>query len=99
MQPHIFYILKDMIPSSYGSSLFQDSSLNKTSGVNCYILGYKSPNENFEDVPKMERNLLSQIQFSDPSDETVTCGSPYTFVVLNSPITGHLGKMIISPNW
>ena len=35
----------------------------------------------------------------DPEDETVTYGSPYNFVVLNSPVTGHLGQMIRSPNW
>ena len=26
-------------------------------------------------------------------------GMPYNFAVLNSLVTGHLGKMIISPNW
>ena len=29
----------------------------------------------------------------------MTHGSPYNFVVLNSPVIGHLGKMIISRNW
>ena len=37
------------------------------------------------------------IRILEPEDETVTCGSPYNFIVLNSPVTGHLGKMIISP--
>ena len=29
--------------------------------------------------------------------EPVTCGSPYNFTVMNSPVTGHLGKRIINP--
>ena len=32
IQIHIHYILGDMIPPSYGSSLFQNSSLNRTPG-------------------------------------------------------------------
>ena len=47
----------------------------------------------------MEWNVLSMFKFSDPEDETVTCGSLYNFTMLNNPETGHLGKMIISPNW
>ena len=39
------------------------------------------------------------VQISEPEDEPVTRGMPYNFIVLNSPVTGHLGKMIISPNW
>ena len=35
----------------------------------------------------------------DPEDETMTRGNPYNFVVLNSLVTGHLGKMIINPKW
>ena len=35
----------------------------------------------------------------DPEDEIVTHVSPYNVSVLNILITGHLGKMIISPNW
>ena len=50
LQPHILYILGDMIPPNQGSSLFQDSSINLTPGENCYISGYKGPNEIYEDV-------------------------------------------------
>ena len=32
------------------------------------------------------------VQVSDSENEPVTCGSPYNFIVLNSPVTGHLGK-------
>ena len=55
-QPHIHYILGYMITPSQGSSLFQDSSLNKTPGENLYILGYKDPNEIYEDVLERARN-------------------------------------------
>ena len=34
-----------------------------------------------------------------PKDEPVTCGMPYNFTVLKSPVTSHIGKMIINPNW
>ena len=66
---------------------------------NFYISGYKGPNEISQDVLEMEWNLLSVIKFSDPEDETVTCGIPYNFAMLNSPETTHLGKTLISPNW
>ena len=36
---------------------------------------------------------------SDSEDEPVTRGMLYNFVVLNSPVTGHLGKRIINTNW
>ena len=62
-------------------------------------MGYKGPNEIFEDVPERAKNLLSVVRVSDPKEETVTRGSPYNFAVLNSPKTGHLGKTLISPNW
>ena len=99
IQPPIHYILGDMIPPSLGSSLFQDSSLNRTPGENCYILGYKGPNEISEDVPELSQNLVSVFQVLDPEYETVTRGSPYNLPMLNSPERGHIGKMIISPNW
>ena len=88
-----------MIPPIHGSILFQDSSLNMTPGENCYILGYKGPNEIYEDVPEMEYTLISLIQILYPKDETVTCGSPYNFTILNSPEKGDLGKTLIGPNW
>ena len=31
--------------------------------------------------------------------EPVTRVRPYNFALMNSPVTGHLGKMIINPNW
>ena len=33
---------------------------------------------------------------SDSEDEPVTRGMPYNFAILNSPVTGHLGKRIIN---
>ena len=50
-------------------------------------------------VTKRVLTVLSVVQISDSEDEPVTCGMPYNFVVLNSPVTGHLGKRIINPNW
>ena len=88
-----------MIPTSQGSNLSQDSSLNRTPRENCYISGYEGPNEIYEDVPERAQTLLFVVKVSDPEDETVTHGSLYNFVVRNSPVTGHLGKMIISLNW
>ena len=88
-----------MIPPNQGSSLSSDSSQNMTPRENCYISGYKGPNEIYKDVPKREWNLISLVSVSDPEEETVTHVSPYNFDVLNSPETGQLGKTIISPNW
>ena len=68
-------------------------------GENCYISGYQGPNEISQDVLERAWTLISVVDVSYPEDETVTCGSPYNFVVLNNPVTGHLGKIIISPNW
>ena len=62
-------------------------------------MGYKGPNEIYEYFTEKERTVNSVVHVSDPKDETVTRGSPYNFAVLNSLVTGHLGKMIISPNW
>ena len=70
-----------------------------TPGENCYISGYKGPNEIYEDVTEREWNLISMVQVSDLEDETATRGSPYNFAMLNSPEIGHLGKTLISPNW
>ena len=39
------------------------------------------------------------VQALDPEDEIVTRGSPYNFTMMKSPEIGHLGKIIISPNW
>ena len=70
-----------------------------TPGENSNLLGYKGPNEILEDVLEREMTLISVVQVSDLEDETRTRGSLYNLVVLNSLVTGHLGKMIISPNW
>ena len=32
------------------------------------------------------------VQILEPEDETVTRGKLYNFSILNSPVTGHLGK-------
>ena len=56
-------------------------------------MGYRGPNGIFEDFPEMARTLISA------EDEPVTCGRLYNFVVLKSPVTGHLGKRIINPKW
>ena len=98
-QPPIRYILGDMIPPRQGSSVFQDSSLKKTPGENCYILGYKGPNEISEDFTEMVQIVPFVVEFSDLKDEKVACASLYNFAMLNNPKTGHLGKTIISPNW
>ena len=52
-----------------------------------------------KDFLERERNLILVVQISESQDEPVTRGMPYNFVVLNSPITGHLGKRIINPKW
>ena len=52
-QPQIRYILGDMIPPSWGSSLFQNSSLNRTPGENCCSMRYRGPNGIPKDVPKI----------------------------------------------
>ena len=62
-------------------------------------MGFRGPNGIPEDVPEREQTVLSVVRISEPEDEPVTRGMPYNFTVLNSPITGHLGKMIINPNW
>ena len=70
-----------------------------TPGENCNILGYRGPNGIPEDVLERARTLILVVQISDSEDEPVTRGIPYNFVVLNSPVTGHLGKRIINPKW
>ena len=99
IQLHIHYIMGDMIPPSYGSSLFQNSSLNRTPGENFYILGYRGPNGIPEYVPERERTLILLVRTADLEYEIVTRGNPYNFAVRNSPVTRHFGKMIINPNW
>ena len=88
-----------MIPPNQGSSLFQDSSLNRTPRKNGCISGYEGPNEIFQDVLDRARNLISMVKVSDPDDERGTHGSSYKFSMLNSPEICHLGKNLISQNW
>ena len=62
-------------------------------------MGYEGPNEILQDFLDREWTLISMVKISDPEEETVTCGSSYMFVILNSPEISHLGKTNISPNW
>ena len=89
----------DMIPPNQGSNLSQDSSLNKTHRENCYISNYEIPNENLQDFPDREQTLLYVVKVSELEGQTVTHGSLYKFVMLNSPEISHLGKTLISHNW
>ena len=66
---------------------------------NCNILGYIGPNGIHKYVTEREQTLISVVLISDSEDEPVTRGMPYNFAVLKSPVTGHLGKMIINPKW
>ena len=47
-----------MIPPNQGSNLSQDSSLNKTPRENCYISGYKGPNEISLDFLDREQTVI-----------------------------------------
>ena len=62
-------------------------------------MGYRGPNGIPKDVPEMERTLILVVLISYSEDEPVTRGMPYNFTFLNSPVTGHLGKMIINTKW
>ena len=62
-------------------------------------MGYRGPNGIPEDVIERAQTLISMVQIYEPEDEPMTCGMPYSFTILNSPVTGHLGKMIINTNW
>ena len=62
-------------------------------------MGYKGPNGIPKDVIEISWLAISLIQISEPEDEPVTRGMPYNCTILNSPVTGHLGKMFINPNW
>ena len=56
-------------------------------------MGYRGPNGIQEDVPERAWNLISVFRISEPENEPVTRGMPYNFTVLNSHVTGHLGKL------
>ena len=88
-----------MIPPNQGYSLSHDSSLNMIPRKNCYISGYKGPNEILQDVPDREQIVIPVIKVLDPDDETRTCRSPYKFSIRNNPEICHIGKTFISPNW
>ena len=60
-------------------------------------MGYRGPNGIPKNVPKIARNLILVVRISESEDQPVTCGMPYNFDILNSPVTGHLGKRIINP--
>ena len=62
-------------------------------------MGYIGPNGIPEDVPERAQNVILVVLISDLEDEPVTHGIPYNFAVLNSPVTGHLGKRLINPKW
>ena len=62
-------------------------------------MGYRDPYGIIEDVTEISWPLISLVQISEPEDEPVTHGMPYNFTVLKSPVTVHLGKMIINQNW
>ena len=89
----------DMFPPNQGSSLFQGSSLNMTPRENCNILGYSYPNKILKDVLDREQTIIYLVKFSYLEVETMTRGSLYKFVMLNSLEISHLGKSLISPNW
>ena len=69
-----------MFPPNQGSTLFHDSSLNRTPRENFYISGYEGPNEFFQDVLDRERTIISVVKVSYPDDEIETCGHPYNLL-------------------
>ena len=87
-----------MIPPTQGSSLSQNSDLNRSPRENRYISGYEGPNEISQDVPEREQNVIFVVEFLYHEDETLTHGIPYNFAMLNSREIGHLGKNLISLN-
>ena len=49
-QPHIRYIIGDMIPPNEDSNLSQYSYLKRTPRLNFYISSYEGPNEISQDL-------------------------------------------------
>ena len=82
-----------------GSSLSQDSSLNRTPWEHFYNSGYKGPNEILQDVLEREQTIISVVKVSYPENETVIRGSLYKLAMMNSIEMSHLGNTLISPNW
>ena len=66
---------------------------------NHYRLGYRGPNGIHKYFPEISWTLISVVRSSELEDEKVTRGRLYNVSILNSPVTGHLGKRIINPNW
>ena len=62
-------------------------------------MGDRGPNGIPKDVTEIKLTIISMIQILYSEDEPVTRDMPYNFTILNCPVTGHLGKMIINPNW
>ena len=56
-------------------------------------MGYEGPNEISQDAIDRKHTLISMVNISDPEGETVTRGSSYKFIMLNSPEISHLGKI------
>jgi len=48
--------------------------------------------EFLKNVPERAQTLIYMVQILDSEDEPVTCGIPFNFAVLNSPVTVHLTK-------
>ena len=88
-----------MIPPTQGSSLSQNSTLNKRPRENCYISGQEGPNEILKNVSDRECNVVCVVKVSDPEGETVTCFIPYKFAMMKSPKIRHFRKLHISPTW
>ena len=74
-----------MIPPTQGSRLSKNSTLNRWPRENCYISGKEDPNEISQNVADRARTVVSVVKVSDPEGETVTCGSPYKFAMMNNP--------------
>ena len=60
---------------------------------------YRGPNGIPEEVPEIALTLISMVRRSNSENELGTRGMLYNFTVLNSPVTGHLGKRIINTKW
>ena len=86
-------------PSTLGFHPLPEFIPKQDTWENCYSLGYRGPNRILEYVPQRVQNLISVVQISDPEYEIVTHGMLYNFIVLNSPVIGHIGRRIINPNW
>ena len=55
-----------MIPPNQGSSLLQNTVINKGPRDNLYISGYESPNEILQDVLERAQTVHSMVKFLYP---------------------------------